>query len=67
MLYTDGVIEASNRQVQQFEEEHLRRLLAAKNRAAAQDLSATVIQAVKDFSAAKTLPDDATVVCVRLT
>ncbi|MGH7490942.1 MAG: PP2C family protein-serine/threonine phosphatase [bacterium] len=67
LAYTDGVIEASNNVAEQFDDEQLRGVLIAQKHTSASEISTAVIQAVKDFSAAETLPDDATVVCVRIT
>jgi serine phosphatase RsbU (regulator of sigma subunit) len=61
------VIEASNGADEQFDEEQLRGIILKQNEAPAGKISEAVIQAVKDFSAVTTLPDDATVVCVRMT
>jgi len=66
LLYTDGVIEASNRAAEQFGEERLCRVVEKQKHASASGLSRIVIQAAKDFSASENFLDDATVVCVRM-
>jgi hypothetical protein len=66
LAYTDGVTEASNRAAEQFDEERLCGVIMAQMHASASQVSAAVIQAVQNFSAAESLPDDATVVCMRV-
>lgn len=66
LLYTDGVIEASNRAKEQFGEERLREIMIASRHAAAMAAGMAIIKSVQNFSAKEALADDATVVWAQL-
>jgi sigma-B regulation protein RsbU (phosphoserine phosphatase) len=66
ILYTDGVLEASNGGGEQFGEERLKDLLMASRNLTSEALCAAVMRKVREFSAPGGLSDDATFVALRL-
>ncbi len=66
-LFTDGITEATNTQKEQFSLDKLRELLQDVQRPSAEKLSASVVASVRSFTETNGLPDDATMVVVRIT
>jgi hypothetical protein len=62
LLYTDGIVEASNKQGEQFGPERLREVLAGDIEAI--DLCTHIIGAARTFCGSKDFEDDATIVSI---
>lgn len=65
-LYTDGLVEAENKKGEQWGEKRLQTHLAASVRQSPDDLIARIAKAVTDHSRKTQLPDDITLMCIRL-
>lgn len=66
LLYTDGIIEASNKSGEQFEEERLRACWLQHLSLPVLALCETVINSVREFGGREALHDDATVVSIAM-
>jgi hypothetical protein len=64
-LYTDGIVEASNRKGEQFGAERLKEVLVGNN--VYDQIGQAVIVAARTFSGVKEFADDATIVTIALT
>ena len=65
-FYTDGCVEMENDQEEFFGSERLEALVAASGRSSADDVLATVEQAISTFRGGRDLFDDATMMVVRV-
>jgi sigma-B regulation protein RsbU (phosphoserine phosphatase) len=64
--YTDGLIEATNKEKEQYGEARLRELLQRYSRTSAGELLEIVIESMQDFTRAREQDDDITMVAVRV-
>lgn len=67
VLYTDGVIEATNNAGEQFSAERLRDTVASVAARNAREATEQIMSAVRNFTGREQFSDDATVVTIRLT
>ena len=65
LLYTDGVVEASDGQNEQFGADRLRQLFLKRERSPA-DMCTEILEQLKAFSRKENYSDDVTVVCIRI-
>jgi sigma-B regulation protein RsbU (phosphoserine phosphatase) len=65
LLYTDGVIDATDSQGQEFSEERLQRLILEKRRAPVEEIVAALEHALGEFVGASSPFDDITIVAAR--
>ncbi|MGA7159976.1 MAG: PP2C family protein-serine/threonine phosphatase [Bacteroidota bacterium] len=66
ILYTDGIIEATNDKAEQFGTDRLKELISDTERASLEALSNSIIASVRTFTVNKEFADDATIVAVRV-
>ncbi|MGA9407619.1 MAG: PP2C family protein-serine/threonine phosphatase [Bacteroidota bacterium] len=66
ILYTDGIIEATNDKAEQFGADRLKELISDTERASSEALSNSIIASVRTFTVNKEFADDATIVVVRI-
>ncbi len=66
VLYTDGVVEAENREGEQFEEERLQELLQGNYFLTADDIRDLIISEVTNFMSGQEQKDDITVVTMKV-
>jgi len=62
---TDGLVEATNKEKQQFGEERLMKLLTRYARASAEELVDIVLESLKDFTQTSELEDDLTMLVLK--
>ena len=67
VMYTDGITEALNTSNEEFGENRLFELCKKYNQLPAKELSAAIVQAVKDYSGAVPQSDDSTLVVLKVT
>jgi sigma-B regulation protein RsbU (phosphoserine phosphatase) len=65
LMYTDGVIEATNAEEQEFGMEQLRRIVLENGSAPAPDMARAIKQALEEFTGSAPQSDDITVVVVK--
>ncbi|MHC4199258.1 MAG: PP2C family protein-serine/threonine phosphatase [Planctomycetota bacterium] len=63
--YTDGLVEATNKEKQQFGEERLMKLLTRYARASAQELVDIVLESLNEFTRTPELEDDLTMLVLK--
>ncbi len=63
--YTDGLVEATNKEKQQCGEERLRKLLTRYARSSAEELVDIVLESLKDFTRTPELEDDLTMLVLK--
>jgi serine phosphatase RsbU (regulator of sigma subunit) len=66
ILYTDGIIEATNDKREQFGAERLKELINDTERGSSEALSNSIMASVRTFTVNKEFADDATIVVVRV-
>jgi len=64
-LYTDGVTDAADAQVQAFGLERLREAILARRRSPAHEMVAALEQAISDFAGSAAPFDDVAIVAIR--
>ena len=65
-MYTDGITEARSPAGEEFDSEHLARLLVDNRDLSAQALSTRVIEAVKTYSGLEEQADDITILVLKV-
>lgn len=65
LLYTDGIVEATNEQGEFYEDERLKQVLIAHHAASPADLSQAISRSVADFVGAAPQSDDSTLVILQ--
>ena len=67
LLYTDGIIEAMNPSLVEFEVERLKDLLEKKSDSSSQVICQEILDTVRTFSGTVELKDDATIMSIKIT
>ena len=67
LLYTDGIIEAMNPALVEFEVERLKDLLEQKSDSSSPVICQEILDTVRTFSGAVELQDDATIMSIKIT
>ncbi len=66
ILYTDGIVEATNDKGEQFGVDRLKELIVDTERASTEALSSSIIASVRAYTIKKEFADDATIISVRV-